>query len=140
MSQFILALLALLLSTNPQDQTNGTIRGTVKSRDTNALLPNSRLYFYSSRTETRSRLIETKSGKFTVIGAPPGEYSCFASHDGYRPIVVNHVRVRAGSVTELELVLEMSSASTDTTYILVPGTPGLDYRMKFYTPDIKKYR
>ncbi len=140
MSELIFALLALLLSTNPQDRTIGTIRGAVKSRETGALLRNSRLYFYSSRTETRSRLIETKSGKFTVIGAPPGEYSCFASHDGFRPVVVNHVRVRAGSVTELELVLEMSSASTDTTYLLVPGTPGLDYKMRFYKPDIKKYR
>jgi hypothetical protein len=116
------------------------IRGTVRNSATLKLLPMSKVSIYAAGNRLPVREIVTQSGNFTIIGVPFGRYRGTASHDGFRQCSSPEVELKSTSDAEFTFLLRtMSSPSDSGSDIYV--TPDNDqFRMKFYKPDVHKYR
>jgi hypothetical protein len=121
-------------------QSAGTIRGTVRGSGNQELLPMSLIFLYSSDNSVPARSFHTRTGNFTMVGVPSGIYQAFVSHEGYRSILTQEVYVKADTVTDLTFLLRPIRTRSDSTDVVQPGQPGVDYRMKYFKPDIKKFR
>jgi hypothetical protein len=117
----------------------GTIRGAVKNADTGELLPMSRVFLYPSNRSVPPRIFRTRSGTFVMVGVPQGHYNAFGENEGFRSFVAQGVYVKADSIVELDLRLKVTTGN-DSAGVVRPGKPGVDYKMKYFTPDIGKFR
>ena len=140
MAKLIVLLLTMLFAATSDKNMNGTVRGSVKDAATGELLPMSLVYFYPIHSGGMPRFIQTSTGNFTIVEIPPGPYSFFVRREDYRPLVAQQVEVKAGTVTELNFVLRREKTRTDSTDVVYPGKPGIDYKMRYFKPDVKKYR
>jgi hypothetical protein len=140
MAKLIAFLLTMLFVATPDTNMNGTVRGSVKDAATGELLPMSLVYFYPMGTGGKPRFIQTSSGNFTIVEIPPGPYLFFVRRVDYRPLVAQQIEVKAGTVTELNFVLQHEKTRADSTDVVYPGEPGVDYKMRYLKPHAKKYR
>ena len=141
MTRLVLFVLAISAAVASDSMSSGTIRGSVKSSESQQLLPSTQLHFYTMGKDSISRTLETSTGNFTIIGVPPGDYSCFVSHPGYRAMFAPHIQVKPSGTTEIDFFLRLSkSASDSASSDVYLGAPETDFKMKFYTPDGKDYR
>ena len=140
MTKLIALLLTMLFVATPDTNINGAVRGSVKDAATGELLPMSLVYFYPTDTGGKPRSIQTSTGNFTIVEIPPGLYSFFVRRRDYRPLVAQKIEVKAGTITELNFVLQREKTRTDSTDVVYPGKPGVDYKMRYFKPETKKYR
>jgi hypothetical protein len=67
--------------------------------------------------------------------------ACFVFHPGYRPMVVLHIQVNTGGITDVDFLLHFSKSTTDSTSLDVHlGKTESEYKMRFYNPHDKDYR
>jgi hypothetical protein len=140
MPHFIILAIGFLLTSSPTDSSTGILHGSVKDGTSGELLPSSWVTFFLSNEISAPRDIQTRTGNFTIVDVPPGEYTCFVHAYGHHMLVAKNIRVNAGKVTEVDLRLREFTTRADSTDVVRPGTPGVDYRIRIYTPNDKEYR
>ena len=140
MAKLIALLLTMLFLATPDTNMKGTVRGSVKDAATGELLPMCLVYFYPMDSGGKPRLIQTSTGNFAIVEIPPGPYSFFVRRNDYRPLLAQQIEVKAGTVTELNFVLHREKTRTDSTDVVYPGKPDVDYKMRYFKPEAKKYR
>jgi hypothetical protein len=74
-----------------------------------------------------------------MVGIPSGEYHAFVSHDGFASFRIQ-VHVKPDTVTFLDLWLHRILSRTDSTDVVRLGKSGVDYKMKYFRPDVDSYR
>ncbi len=132
-------LLTTLLGAKGLDNT-GTIKGMVQNADNGDLLPMSLVFIHSSDSALPPRSFFTRTGSFAIVGVPSGMYRAFVYHQGFQSFVAQKVYVKPDTVTQLEFLLRPVKTRADSTDVVRPGSPGIDYKMKFFKPDIKKFK
>jgi hypothetical protein len=136
---FSVVLVALLLGPSDVGEI-GMIRGTVRSGGTLRLLPMSKVLIFTAGSRLPVREIVTESGNFTIIGVPFGKYSGTASHDGFRSCSGPEVEVKSTSDAEFTFLLRPKSSPADSGSDVYVTPESDQFRMKFYKPEVHKYR
>jgi hypothetical protein len=137
----VMIILGVLLIASPKNAEGNKLHGFVKSAETSELVPMSRVYVYGSDKRAKSGTVLSSSGEFTIVGIPAGSYSLFVSHEGYRPVDVRKIEVKDGIVAEVTLFIKASKTCTDSTDVILPGEPGIDYKMQYAEPpNLKIFR
>jgi hypothetical protein len=141
MSRLLSLLFAILLAGTFQVYGGGTIRGSVKSSDTQEILPKTYLHFYTTGEDSLSRTIETSSGYFALVDVPAGEYTCRINHVGYRPLLAVRIQVGPSVMTDVEFLLQPCRSPADSASLdIYDGGINSPDKIRIYTPPDKDYR
>jgi hypothetical protein len=128
----LMAVLWTMLATStPELPDLGWVKGTVRSAAGGQLLPLSEIFVYPADPAVNMRFIRSSSGEFTIVEIPPGIYSFLVSLTGHRATVARQVEVGAGKLTQLDFVLQPITTRNDSTDVVRPGKPGVDYKMRY---------
>lgn len=136
MKSIIGVVLVISLCWVTASYSTGSIRGTIRSADAGDLLPLSLVFVYSSDTNAPARMYHTETGYFTIAEVPPGMYQALAWHQGFESVLVQ-VDVRGDTAVVLDFLLRPVQSRPDSTDVVRPGKPGVDYKMKFYKPKME---
>jgi hypothetical protein len=140
MTKTILLWVVLILRTSEVSY-GGAIKGSVTDSNTGILLPGTRIHLYTTGNDSSSRVFESTGGTFTIVGVPPGNYSCFVSKRGYRSMLATNVRVGASGTVMLEYCLKICTSPADSTDVdIYTDSSKTNDRMQYYFPDDKDYK
>jgi hypothetical protein len=139
MKSTIGAILAMTICWATASYSTGSIRGSIKSADSGEPLPMSLIFVYSADTKAPARMFHSETGTFTIVEVPPGVYQAIAWHHGFESVLVQ-VEVKGDSAVVLDFLMRPVRSRPDSTDVVRPGKPDVDYKMKFYKPKMEGLR
>ncbi|MBI3211038.1 MAG: TonB-dependent receptor [Candidatus Solibacter usitatus] len=106
----------LLLSASAFAQTmgTGTITGTVRDA-TSALVPDVRISAINGSTGAERTAVTNASGSFVIPAVQIGSYKISASHQGFKTVNQNDVRLSVDTVAAVNFTLEVGSTEQSVT-------------------------
>jgi len=112
------AVLVLCLPSFAASQT-GAIKGRVVDKQ-NKPLPGAYLYITSPTMLGIVNSITSKSGRFGILGLPPGRFKVLIEMPGFKTVAVENVTVNAGATATLDFRMEPSEIEDE----IIDGQPG----------------
>ena len=115
LSQLLIVMVGVAVMTGSQlarAQTfRGGIHGTVDD-SSGAFLARAEVKAANEGTGQVYRTVTTSAGEFTFQDLPLGSYTVSVRQNGFQPLEVSQVTVRAGSIYSLPLKLALASVAT----------------------------
>lgn len=117
----LLLIVTILLPLNSFSQTlGGTITGVVRDQSTGETMPGVNVVIEGTLRGASTG----PDGEFTITGVAPGTYSLSLTFISYKPVRVEGVEVRTGSVSVINVA--MSDQSVELDDIVVVATKRTD--------------
>ena len=97
----------------------GKITGVVKDKETGEPLPSASVMIQGTHLGAAADL----DGFYVILNVPPGTYTLEARMIGYKPMVVQGVKVRADQTTEVNFFLEPAVLEVEEPVVVVAKEP-----------------
>ncbi|NQT27679.1 TonB-dependent receptor [candidate division KSB1 bacterium] len=113
------AILIIACSVPLWSGTTGKIAGEIIDQETNQLLIGTNVMIENTLFGAASGM----DGYYNIINLPPGIYTMRATMMGYKPMVVENVRVSIDRTTQIHFTLTPSVVQTDEAVVVVAKRP-----------------
>ncbi|HOT16183.1 MAG TPA: carboxypeptidase-like regulatory domain-containing protein, partial [Bacteroidales bacterium] len=111
----LLLIFSILLPFNSFSQTpGGTITGVIREQSTGETMPGVNVIIEGTLRGASTG----PDGTFTIAGVPPGIYSLSLTFISYKPLKVEGVEVKAGSVTVIDAAMYDQSVELDDIVVV----------------------
>jgi outer membrane receptor protein involved in Fe transport len=119
--QFTAILIALFISFSNHiySGTTGKVAGVVKDAATGELIPGCNIIIEGTTTGAASDI----NGEYFIINVTPGNYTIKASMVGYRPYIVDNVRVIADLTTRIDFDMVETSVEIKGEIVVTADRP-----------------